>query len=49
VGVYCSASRDETRDDFRLRFLNAVDAWVRNLVSVDKRLFVASDLNISRE
>ena len=49
VGVYCPASRDETRDDFRLGFLNALDARVRNLVSVGKRVVVAGDLNICRE
>lgn len=46
IGVYSPANRDETRDDFRLGFLNALDARVRNLVAAQKRVFLAGDLNI---
>ncbi|MCJ1323158.1 Class II abasic (AP) endonuclease [Xylographa vitiligo] len=49
VGVYSPANRDETRDDFRLGFLNLLDIRVRNLVSMGKRVFLTGDLNISRE
>ena len=49
VGVYSPANRDETRDDFRLGFLDALDYRVRNLVAMGKRVFVTGDLNISRE
>ncbi|KAI9799444.1 MAG: hypothetical protein M1825_004544 [Sarcosagium campestre] len=49
VGVYCPANRDESRDDFRLGFLDALDARVRNLVRDGKRVFLTGDLNISRE
>ncbi|KAI9670778.1 MAG: Class II abasic (AP) endonuclease [Caeruleum heppii] len=49
IGVYCPANRDETRDDFRLGFLNALDARVRNLTAIGKRVFLTGDLNISRE
>jgi len=49
IGVYCPATRDETRDEFRIGFLNALDARVRNLVSLGKRVFLTGDLNIIRE
>ena len=48
-GVYSPANRDETRDDFRLGFLDALDARIRNIVAMGKRVVVAGDLNISRE
>lgn len=48
IGVYSPAHRDETRDDFRLGFLNALDARVRNLVTAGKRVFLTGDLNIIR-
>jgi AP endonuclease-2 len=46
IGVYSPANRNETRDDFRLGFLNALDARVRNLVAAGKRVFLTGDLNI---
>lgn len=49
LGVYSPANRDETRDDFRLGFLNLLDARIRNLVAMGKRVFLTGDLNISRE
>ena len=49
VGVYSPANRDETRDDYRLGFLNALDARIRNLDAMGKRILLAGDLNISRE
>ena len=49
IGVYCPANRDESRDDFRISFLNAVDARIRNLVAAGKRVIVTGDLNIIRE
>lgn len=48
IGVYCPANRDESRDCFRLNFLDVLDARVRNLVAMGKRVFVTGDLNISR-
>lgn len=48
-GVYSPANRDETRDEFRLGFLDVLDARIRNLVAMGKRVFVTGDLNISRE
>ncbi|WEW57503.1 Class II abasic (AP) endonuclease [Emydomyces testavorans] len=49
LGVYCPANRDETRDGFRLGYLNALDRRIRNLVSLGKRVVVAGDVNISRD
>ncbi|KAL8914140.1 MAG: hypothetical protein Q9171_001135 [Xanthocarpia ochracea] len=49
LGVYSPANRDETRDDFRLGFLDVLDARIRNLVAMGKRVVLAGDLNISRE
>ncbi|ODH46742.1 hypothetical protein GX48_07142 [Paracoccidioides brasiliensis] len=47
LGVYCPANRDEMRDGFRKAFVNAVDARVRNLVGMGKRVILTGDLNIS--
>ncbi|KKZ64527.1 AP endonuclease 2 [[Emmonsia] crescens] len=47
IGVYCPANRDETRDGFRTGFVNMLDARVRNLVAMGKRVVVTGDLNIS--
>ena len=49
LGVYSPARRDESRDDFRLGFLNLLDARIRNLVSMGERDFLTGDMNISRE
>ncbi|KAI4124131.1 MAG: hypothetical protein LQ338_004977, partial [Usnochroma carphineum] len=49
LGVYSPANRDETRDDFRLGFLDVLDARVRNLTAMGKRVILTGDLNISRE
>ncbi|KAI9813166.1 MAG: Class II abasic (AP) endonuclease [Thelocarpon impressellum] len=48
LGVYCPAARDETRDDFRLGFLHALDARVRNLAAGGKRVILTGDINIAR-
>jgi AP endonuclease 2 len=49
IGTYCPANRDDTRDAFRLGFLDMVDARIRNLVAMGKRVIWTGDLNISRE
>jgi AP endonuclease-2 len=49
IGVYCPANRDESRDDFRMGFLHALDARVRNLAAQGKRVVLTGDINISRE
>ncbi|OJJ61337.1 hypothetical protein ASPSYDRAFT_87882 [Aspergillus sydowii CBS 593.65] len=48
IGVYCPANRDESRDAFRQNYLDLMDARVRNLVAMGKRVFVTGDINISR-
>lgn len=48
IGVYCPANRDESRTDFRLAFIDALDIRVRNLVAEGKSVVVAGDLNIIR-
>lgn len=48
LGVYCPANRDETRDGFRLGFLNALDSRVRNLIAMGKRVVLTGDINISK-
>ncbi|KAL2853882.1 Endonuclease/exonuclease/phosphatase [Aspergillus pseudoustus] len=48
LGLYCPANRDETRDAFRHNFLDLMDARIRNLIAIGKRVFVTGDLNISR-
>lgn len=49
LGVYCPAHRDESRDNFRLAFLDVLNMRVRNLVSMGKRVILLGDLNISRD
>lgn len=46
-GVYCPANRDESRDDFRIGFLRILDARLRNLINMGKRVVLMGDLNIS--
>ncbi|KAJ5299408.1 hypothetical protein N7476_010965 [Penicillium atrosanguineum] len=48
IGVYCPAHRDESRDCFRMDFLSALDARVRNLVALGKRVFLTGDINIAK-
>nr|ACS91130.1 APN2 [Nannizzia gypsea] len=47
IGVYCPANRDESRDGFRLGFLSLLEARVRNLIKMGKRVILTGDLNIS--
>jgi AP endonuclease 2 len=49
LGLYCPAITMETREDFRIAFLNLLDLRIRNLVAMGKGVFVAGDLNITRE
>ena len=49
IGIYSPANRDETRDEYRLGFLNVLDARLRNLDAMGKQIFLTGDLNISRE
>jgi AP endonuclease-2 len=47
LGVYSPAARDETRDDFRQGFVSLLDARIRNIVSMGKRVILTGDLNVS--
>lgn len=49
LGVYSPATRDDSRDEFRLGFLNLLDARIRNLISMGKRVILVGDLNVSSE
>lgn len=48
IGTYCPATRDDSRTDFRIGFLHALDARIRNLVAMRKQVVLAGDLNIIR-
>lgn len=48
IGVYVPATRDDTRTDFRIGFLGALDARIRNLVAMGKQVILAGDLNVIR-
>ncbi|KAI5464376.1 Endonuclease/exonuclease/phosphatase [Mariannaea sp. PMI_226] len=48
LGVYCPANRDESRDEFRLGFLQALDVRIRNLAAEGKQVILMGDLNIIR-
>lgn len=44
--MYSPANRDESRDHFRLGFLEALDARVRNLVAEGKQVVLTGDMNV---
>ncbi|KAF7181736.1 hypothetical protein CNMCM7691_001033 [Aspergillus felis] len=48
LGIYSPANRDESRDNFRHSFIDLMDARIRNLVGMGKRVFVTGDLNIAK-
>ncbi|ORY67717.1 Endonuclease/exonuclease/phosphatase [Pseudomassariella vexata] len=48
IGTYSPANRDETRDDFRLGYLEALDLRIRNLVGMGKNVVLTGDLNVIR-
>ncbi|WAO87045.1 Endo/exonuclease/phosphatase domain-containing protein [Fusarium falciforme] len=47
-GVYSPANRDESRDDFRSGFFQALDVRIRNLVAEGKQVILTGDLNVVR-
>ena len=49
LGVYNPATRDDSRNAYRIAFLNLLDIRIRNLVALGKRVILAGDLNIIRE
>lgn len=48
-GVYSPANSNGLRDDFRIGFLKALDARIRNLRALGKRVILTGDLNVSRD
>ncbi|KAJ4026990.1 Class II abasic (AP) endonuclease [Fusarium irregulare] len=48
LGVYSPANRDETRDDFRVGFFQALDVRIRNLIDAGKQVILTGDLNVVR-
>ncbi|TEA20964.1 DNA-(apurinic or apyrimidinic site) lyase 2 [Colletotrichum sidae] len=48
IGTYSPATRDSSRDDFRLGYLAALDARVRKLVAAGKQVILTGDLNVVR-
>ncbi|KFA66095.1 hypothetical protein S40285_04293 [Stachybotrys chlorohalonatus IBT 40285] len=48
LGVYSPANRDESRNSFRLGFLDALDVRIRNLIAEGKQVILTGDLNVSR-
>lgn len=48
IGTYSPATRDETRDDFKQCYLEALDSRIRNLVEIGKRVVLTGDINVIR-
>lgn len=48
IGTYAPANRDESRDEFRLAYLEALDVRARNLVAAGKSVILLGDLNVIR-
>lgn len=48
IGTYSPATRDSSRDDFRIGYLDALDVRVRNLVAAGKQVILTGDLNVIR-
>lgn len=48
IGTYSPATRDETRDDFKQCYMEALDTRIRNLVEMGKRVVLTGDLNVIR-
>lgn len=49
IGTYCPADSSGTKSDFRIGFLNLLDARIRNLTAMGKRVILAGDINIMRD
>lgn len=47
-GIYSPANSNGLRDDFRYGFIQALDARIRNLDKMGKRVVLTGDLNVSR-
>ncbi|KAJ4259640.1 Class II abasic (AP) endonuclease [Fusarium torreyae] len=48
LGVYSPANRDESRDEFRIGFFQALDVRIRNLIAAGKQVILTGDLNVIR-
>jgi AP endonuclease-2 len=48
-GVYSPANSNGMRNDFRFSFIKALDARIRNLSAMGKRVILTGDLNVSRD
>ena len=48
-GVYSPANSNGLRDDFRYGFIRMLDARIRNLEKMGKKVILTGDLNVSRE
>ncbi|KAK7917015.1 DNA lyase [Apiospora marii] len=48
IGTYSPATRDESRNDYRAGYHEALDVRIRNLVAMGKRVILTGDLNIVR-
>ncbi|KOS22326.1 DNA-(apurinic or apyrimidinic site) lyase 2 [Escovopsis weberi] len=48
LGVYSPAKRDDSRAEFRLSFLEALDVRIRNLIEEGKQVILTGDLNVAR-
>ncbi|UNI24395.1 DNA-(apurinic or apyrimidinic site) lyase [Purpureocillium takamizusanense] len=48
LGVYSPANRNESRHNFRVAFLEALDVRIRNLVASGKQVILTGDLNVIR-
>ncbi|KAL3955116.1 hypothetical protein ACCO45_010679 [Purpureocillium lilacinum] len=48
LGVYSPANRNESRHNFRIAFLEALDVRVRNIIASGKQVILTGDLNVIR-
>ena len=48
IGTYCPADSMGDKTEFRMGFLNLLDARIRNLTAMGKRVILTGDLNIMR-
>lgn len=48
LGIYSPANRDESRDEFRTEYFEAIDVRVRNLIAMGKEVILTGDLNVIR-
>ena len=49
IGTYCPADSMGTKSEFRQGFLDLLDARIRNLTAMGKRVILTGDINIMRD